>query len=188
MLHVIVTQLKFLTLPSFCLWPPPPPFFSLSLLSHTPTYIHTQKRTCPHTHVVYTTHLLTKYKQRVIDRSLHPASSVCVLIFSAGPASLVHSVHDELLHGSSFFLPSPSPLWPCGRNGKTSLVNYLCVQAAPATYHTAGQECEAIVCLCECIVCMCVCVSGSAPWQHRNVCRSITSQEHTLSEYFYCWV
>lgn len=95
------------------------------------------------THKVYTTHTHThtQCKQRVIDRFLHPASAVFVLISSAGPASPVHSVQDELLHGSSFFLPSPSPLWPSGSNGKTFLVNYLCVKAASATYHTVSQEC-----------------------------------------------
>lgn len=136
----------------------------LTLASLTHLFIHT-KSTRPLTHVAYTTHLLAKYKHSVIDRSLHPASSSCVLIFSAGPVSPVHSVHDELLHGSSFFLPSPSPLWPRGRNGKTSLVNYLCVHAAPATYHTAGQQCEAAVCLCVCVICVGMYKAAST---HRN--------------------
>lgn len=138
---------------SLSLSPPPPPFSCWPpSLSHT--YIYTLQRTHPPTHAAYTTHLHTKCKQRVIDRSLHPASSVCVLIPSAGPAPPVHSVRDELLHGSSFFLPGPSPLWPSGRNGKTSLVNYLRVKAASATCHAAGQECEG----------MSVCVSSSATW------------------------
>lgn len=65
-------------------------------LSHTYAYMH-----------IYHGPAHTKCKQRRLPLS---ACTVCTLIPSAGPASPVHSVRDELLHGSSFFLPSPSPL------------------------------------------------------------------------------
>lgn len=169
MLQVIETQLKFLALPPLSLFDPlPAPSISCSSLTHL--HIHTKTLTPTdahaHTHIVYTTHLHTKCKQRVIDRSLQPASSVCVLIPSAGPASLVHSIRDELLHGSSFFLPGPSPLWPPGRNGKTSLVNYLrvkgCLSYLPHSWAGVwGNEC------------FCGVYSRSGTWQCRNVRRSI---------------
>lgn len=132
-------------------------------LSHTYAYMH-----------IYHGPAHTKCKQRVMDRLLLSACTVCTLIPSAGPASPVHSVRDELLHGSSFFLPSPSPLWPSGHTGKTSLVNYLCVKTALATYHTAIHECERMsICVCVCKLlsagmcagalewCSCQCISNS---------------------------
>lgn len=134
------------------LFDPPPSLCPLSYI-----YIYTHK----HTHSI--NHIHTTCKQCVINRALLPALSVGVLIPLAGPASPVRSVRDELLHGSSFFLPGPSPLWPSGRNGKTSLINYLHVKAAWATYHTAGKECEGMG------VCVSVCLSCSNTWQCRNV-------------------
>lgn len=138
-LWAVLTQLKFLSLPfpivcvCVCVlqtlpWPSP----NIHMYTHTKDL----------THMVYTTQLQTKCKQLVIDRWFHPDSSVCMLIQSAGPASAVHSVHDELLHGSSFFLPSPSPLWPSGCDGKTPFINYLRVKTASTTCHTVGWECE----------------------------------------------
>lgn len=67
-----------------------------------------------------------------------------MLIHSAGPASVVCSLRDELLLGSSFFLPSPSPLWPSGHDGKTSLVNYL---RAARPIGSAGEWANVCVCV-----------------------------------------
>lgn len=179
-LHAVLTQLKFLSLPftivCVCVL-----FYKLFLRPlQTSTCTHTKGLT----HMVYTTQLQTKCKQLVIDRWLHPDSSVCMLIQSAGPASAVHSVHDELLHGSSFFLPSPSPLWPSGCDGKTSFINYLRVKTASTTCHTVGWECEG----------MSAYVSAAQPYGSAGMFAGVhmrcvsESHRNTLSDHFSCWV